>query len=369
MAAARSWRVLIARGCAWLGLALAAAPAAAAATYHDNVVEMPLTAPGFTNVTATYTIEQFSVTPGQDPDGRIFKGLTQTYTGNSGSMSFSVGRQASTGVAKWFADRIAASQNTFNDEPGELNFAFLGTLAITLTGGPLGSNRDVYTIKDVAVAQGSAGGRNNWWFGGKSCKYKSGNIVDCGGKSSAGYEVHFHFLRGGVWSPVQAVNLTSIDYPAYALFPLKPKYAGESGGCVWQDPDVCPPYVFYYTGSQAAAVRLKVKGGLLYNSLDQPFDTSGADDSHSDTPAAIFVMDADGRIYASNANKVYLFHHSTMLAGASVASAGELMVSKGEIKRATNCSGHYQPSTVAFTQLLESLHRQGYTKSFAVAAC
>jgi hypothetical protein len=352
-----------------IGLASMGPSPALAMSYRDNTVQLPITSSSYNLVSGTYVINSYSITSGQDPNGYIRSGTTKAWAGNSSSITFKVGRSGSSSVASWFSNNIKASQTTFNHNPDDLNFAFLGTMKLTLSGGVLGSNQDTYTINDVALAQGHAGGSNNWWFGGKTCSYQEDNKVHCTGTSSAGYVVSFDFRRGGSGNPVDTVELKSINIPTYTLYNLNSTYYGESTKCVWQPSSKCPPYVTYYNSTQSATVKLRISNNLLINSQGKPFDTSQADPSHSGTPAAIFVMDSLGNIYASNQNKVYLFHHSSLLAGAAVSAAGELSVKNGTIQFATNCSGHYRTPTSSMVQLRDSLNRQGYTGTYAVNYC
>lgn len=344
---------------------------ALAMTYRDNTVELPVTASSYKLISGTYVIKSYSVTSGQDPDGYIRSGTSKTWAGNSSSITFKVGRSGSESVAKWFSNNIKANQNTFNHDPGDLNFAFLGTMTLTLSGGVLGSNQDTYTINDVALAQGHSGGRNNWWFGGKNCVYQSNdnNVVRCTGTSGAGYTVTFDFRRGGSGNSVNTVELKNIGIPSYTTYNLISGYSQENVRCSWQPAGKCPPYVTYYNSTQSATVKLTVSNNRLVNSQGTPFDTTQADPSHSGTPAAIFVMDSLGNIYASNQNKVYLFHHSSLLAGAPVSAAGELFVKNGIIQSATNCSGHYRTPQYSMLQLRDALNRKGYTGTYTVNYC
>jgi hypothetical protein len=57
--------------------------------------------------------------------------------------------------------------------------------------------------------------------------------------------------------------------------------------------------------------------------------------------------------------KMEATHHSSVLAGAPVAGAGELAVKQGKITTVTNFSGHYKPSTAALMQTVEQLLKQG----------
>lgn len=336
-----------------------------AVTYRDNTVKMALTATGYEVVVGTYQIRALDITPGQDPNNHVVPGDSKSYSGNDGSLTYSIGRQGSAEVAKWFTEKVRADQTTFNDNPGDLNFGFQGTLTLRLKGGVLGPNQATYTLEDIMIAQGNALGSNNWWFGGKTCTYIGNNKVRCTGTSSSGYTVNFTFQRGGVSNSVNEIDLVAIDYPGYQLFPLQPQYVGESTSCKWQPPSACPPDVMYYNSTQANTVKLTVKDGLLYDSVGQPFDTTTAQQGY-----AIFVLAPDGSVYASNVKVTYLFHHSTMLGGASVASAGYLWVSRGHIDHWNNCSGHYKPVfSVALIQFKEAVVRSGYTENFSADEC
>ncbi len=164
-------------------------------TYHDNEVVISLGG-GYSIVSGKYVVNGYSVTSGQDPDGNIHDGLTKTFNIN-GEMSFRVGRKGSSSVAKWFNGQISEHQNTFGHTAGELNFAFIGTLTLTITGGILGGGQGTYVFEDVAIAQGHSGASNNWWFGSKHSTYIGNNRVTCEGTNEQGYAVSFTFLRGG----------------------------------------------------------------------------------------------------------------------------------------------------------------------------
>ena len=173
-------------------------------TYRDNYVYFSL-GTGYSLISASYTVDGSSVTSGQDPDGHIHAGL-QVKCGSDGKMNFSIGRKGSSGVGSWFNDRIPSSQTTFNHTAGKLNFAFLGTLKLTLTGGIFGGGQDTFTFSNIALAQGHSGASNNWWFGGQNCSYIKSNQVTCQGVNSNGDQVSFVFLRGG--NNVSTVGVT-----------------------------------------------------------------------------------------------------------------------------------------------------------------
>ncbi len=154
-------------------------------------------------------------------------------------------------------------------------------------------------------------------------------------------------------------------------YPLQKKYVGESTACVWQnDPYRCPPYVIYYNGTQKNTLLLNIKNNRVYNSVGNLFDTRQANRSHTGY-AAIFVVDGSSNIYASNAHFVFLFHHSTILAGGGVAAAGEIVATNGVITKITNCSGHYTPPKITKDAVFKLLQDKGYknTKSITFVEC
>jgi hypothetical protein len=173
-------------------------------TYHDNDVFLAVDA-GYTIISGTYTVSSFSVTNGQDPDGHIRAGLVVPF-GSNGKLTFNIGRKGSSDTANWFNSRVASYQTTFNHGAGELNFAFLGTLKMTIKGGIFGGGQESFTFGDVAFAQGHSGASNNWWFGGKECVYIQNNQVVCKGVNSKGAAISFVFLRGG--NDVSAVGVS-----------------------------------------------------------------------------------------------------------------------------------------------------------------
>lgn len=160
---------------------------------------------------------------------------------------------------------------------------------------------------------------------------------------------------------------------AFLKFPYRTKnlistYRGESTNCVWQDRRSCPPYVTYLSFQDRQTKAIFVKNGKLYDSNSKYFDTGSASPSHTGRKA-IFVMDENGQLYASNYHEVYRFHHSSFLAGGLVRAAGELSVRNGVIEEMSNCSGHYRPTYLITEQARESLKLQGYSKSFTYKDC
>ncbi|MFG1648614.1 hypothetical protein ACGFIE_01710 [Micromonospora sp. NPDC049275] len=91
----------------------------------------------------------------------------------------------------------------------------------------------------------------------------------------------------------------------------------------------------------------------------EPFDSSSAQTVFSGNDQAIFVMDRNGNLYASNYQRVGDFHHSTLGNGNPVAAAGELVVKDGRVQYATARSGHYQPDPSHMANLDAEFKRNG----------
>ncbi|HEY9007696.1 MAG TPA: hypothetical protein VIM75_16265 [Ohtaekwangia sp.] len=77
----------------------------------------------------------------------------------------------------------------------------------------------------------------------------------------------------------------------------------------------------------------------------------------SSNQRVIFVMDEYGNIYAG-VQKFGEFHHSSFLAGADVATAGEIKFIDDMIE-ISNSSGHYTPTGESLKQIVEELTSRG----------
>ncbi|MEL7167203.1 MAG: hypothetical protein AAGL96_17175 [Pseudomonadota bacterium] len=238
----------------------------------------------------------------------------------------------------------------------------------------LGTYSQTYTFPGIVLAQQGSTFSNPWWFGGTSCTYIGSNQVTCPGTSAAGTDVSFTFKRGGNGS--NEVQITSTGLQDYQMVSVYPQYLGENTRCGWQlkHPEgqyYCPPYVVYNSPAMAQNLELYVYKGRLYKTYvngkgtveNKPFSTTGRDDG------AIYVMSATGQIFASVANRVLLYHHSSLLAGAPVAAAGHIHVHGGRINHIDNCSGHYRPPFAVANQVIESLSRQGYSAPVTMRDC
>lgn len=118
--------------------------------------------------------------------------------------------------------------------------------------------------------------------------------------------------------------------------------------------------VEYLDETERERYRIVPVRGRLYTTEGIPFDTGAATSRWANADArAIFVMDEHGNLYASNTYRVGRFHHSSFLAGAPVAAAGEVTVLQGRLTFLSNRSGHYQPSPDTLKVVLRVLGESG----------
>lgn len=145
--------------------------------------------------------------------------------------------------------------------------------------------------------------------------------------------------------------------PRYETQRLRSMYEGENlRPFTWHGK---PTTVRYLNDIERQGYLLTARDGKLYNARGELFDTTMAKSEHAGGGHAIFVMDANGNIYASTAHKVGEFHHSSLLAGQPVAGAGELVVENGIVLTITRASGHYWPSEALMNQVLTQLKKHG----------
>ena len=145
---------------------------------------------------------------------------------------------------------------------------------------------------------------------------------------------------------------------------LLPRYAGEDipGNKVWRNQTV----TYCRTSAERARFKLEVRdvevGGKrearIFDSQGRPFDTRTAA-TWDGSGKAMFVMDANGELYASTYQAAGVFHHSSLAGGQPVAAAGELTVVNGKLVAISNRSGHYLPGERFTEQALASLRARG----------
>ena len=342
--------------------------------YRENVVRFEVFPQAKRRlVEGIYTVNEHFVTDGQDPSGEIRDGVDHRFTPGNPTMTFRAGRDPSHAAGDWFKQRVPANGHTFGNAPDKLDFALLGRLQLTLTD-TSGTARwtDTYTLEDIALAQGAPSDGPNWWFGGKYCtrlKGKGNNWrVQCPATSSSGFAVQLIIKRGD--NAVDLFQLDKVTMPSMKTVKLDSAYVGEDTRCNVKD-FRCPPYVDYLkTPGEKDGLMLSVLNGELVDAFNTVFDTRDGDRGRDGRPAAIYVVDSKGQLYASIVHMQGLIHHSSLVEGAPVAAAGEFIVSAGRIVSANSCSGHYKPSArLVEVQLREALNRLGYTDSFPFISC
>lgn len=180
------------------------------------------------------------------------------------------------------------------------------------------------------------------------------------GRERAAEEVLGELLECTDLEPRQVLALTpSMNGPGgqYRTTPIRPEFVGEHlpGNRRWNGSQVT-----YLDEQERRPYRLHIREGRLYDSRGQLFDTTGARTLWTPQGGrAIFVMDADGVLYSSPHHILGKFHHSSFLAGAPCAGAGELAASFGVIRVISDHSTHYRPPRHITAQVVDSLRRQG----------
>lgn len=193
-------------------------------TYQQNDVRLTA-AEGLAITSGSFVVSAFSITDGQDPEGRNYTG--QVHTLQNGKFTFEVGRSGSASVADWFNNKfsgyndpsINGDRTTFDQTAGKLNFAFVGDLSLIVTTADYPQGLPV-TFPGAAFAQGSTGISNNWWFAQLSGQHtRDGDGPDTlltFGHTPSGETVFASFLRGGSGNRVNEVALESIAVAAPA---------------------------------------------------------------------------------------------------------------------------------------------------------
>ena len=146
----------------------------------------------------------------------------------------------------------------------------------------------------------------------------------------------------------------------YSSIAMLAEYQGEEHEGGYYDTPVR-----YLDETTRRPFRVFVSDGLLVDANGHVIDAERAaflsDDEAS--PHAIFAMDECGRIYLSFHHYVGEFHHSSFLAGAPVAGAGEMLIVDGRLLVLNNSSGHYRPPRSIAQQVIKHLLYQGVDMS------
>lgn len=139
----------------------------------------------------------------------------------------------------------------------------------------------------------------------------------------------------------------------YELFPMYPQYRGEEHG-----QGAHGTVVRYLTDEERAGHLLHVRDGLLVDVEGRPLDPDLANHPHRNG-FAMYVLAPDGRVYYTFDHVQGAFHHSSLLAGAPVAAAGDMTILDGRLLEISNSSGHYRPPPRSLDQILDRLREMG----------
>ncbi|MGH7624195.1 MAG: hypothetical protein ACREOJ_02635 [Gemmatimonadaceae bacterium] len=118
--------------------------------------------------------------------------------------------------------------------------------------------------------------------------------------------------------------------------------------------------VYDATAASQDLTRVRIEGGIMYtdDAHLHKFDTSQLSTFFSKLGFAIYVMSEEGNLHSAN-HAIGYKHHSSLLAAANAAGAGEMKVVDGRLKWISNKSGHYAPSLPHFIQTLHLLQKKG----------
>jgi hypothetical protein len=119
------------------------------------------------------------------------------------------------------------------------------------------------------------------------------------------------------------------------------------------------------TQEQRDKTKVTLSGAELKRADGKPVDTKDSSTAHSGNGVEIFVTSATGVLHMAS-HVVGKYHHSSLLAGATVAMAGEMKVTGGRIVWMSNKSGHYTPSAAHFVQFLHHLDKAKVPLDFGV---
>ena len=67
-------------------------------SYHDNEANLPV-AQNYPVASGSFTVQDFKISKGQDPQGKIYKGLKVDMSGDKNKLTFTIGRHKTSEVA------------------------------------------------------------------------------------------------------------------------------------------------------------------------------------------------------------------------------------------------------------------------------
>jgi len=163
------------------------------------------------------------------------------------------------------------------------------------------------------------------------------------------------------WPSAQAEALDRLggDMVFDDVVSMDPQFTGEQFGTKFGTA------VEYLDRRQREEFRVTIRNGKLHDAKGRLFDSrKAASVFKTGSGSAIFVMDHRGRLYLSNRQTAGKFHHSSFLAGAPVAAAGEIVVHRGVVMSISRKSNHYKPTEKQSATFADHLVSQGVAPTF-----
>lgn len=194
-------------------------------------------------------------------------------------------------------------------------------------------------------------------YRGKTGDVRRGMNAHSGQQADSAKKLDEHSPRESADPPVRDPEFGIERYrssPPFVTTPMRVKYEGENklGNKIWNG-----EAVKYYDERARQKFLLTVREGKIYDVTGRPFHTTGlgrGSDGH-----IIFVMDRNGRIFASKYDNPGEFHHSSLVAGEPVAAAGTIHVENGVLQGMRDASGHYKPRRSFTLQAIHHLRSSG----------
>ena len=128
--------------------------------------------------------------------------------------------------------------------------------------------------------------------------------------------------------------------------------------------------VKYLDEKERKAYAITITNSIVYDHLQDLVDTGQyTSQGGMGNGWGIFVIDFHGDIYIGNHDS-NLFHHSSFLSGAPVASAGEIAIHSGKVVGITNKTGHYRSGPNELAEAMRVLEKGGIDlNTFLVCDC
>lgn len=160
--------------------------------------------------------------------------------------------------------------------------------------------------------------------------------------------------------------LYNMDPDNMQLRSMRKEYVGEEKGLmpvvlrerVDANGNTVPGKTYYLkTDKRREPYRGFIRDGKLYDSKGDLFSSNLSEDG--EVLRSNFVIDKNGNLFLHPRPEAGKIHHSTLVAGEDVFSAGELVVKDGVVLEIINRSGHYKPDEVHFYQGIYLMMKNG----------